>query len=118
MAYTAFENGVPVSSDTGLVVVTDIRNNLAALRDALALGGMVGWNYSKTDGTGTAEEPQYVYYANSTLKIRGTLTWTSGNVTVAVWAFSTDSGGTYPDTIGTETIAYDGSGNVVTVTWS
>lgn len=118
MAYVPFENGVPVASDTGPTVVTDIANNLAALRDSIVIGSMVGWDYSKTNGTGTASEPQYIYYSNSTLKIRGTLTWTSGDVTAIVWEFSTDSGSTYPDEIGTETISYDGSSNVTAVTWS
>lgn len=118
MAYVPFENGVPVSTDNGDTVVADIAKNLAALRDGLVIGGMPGWNYSKLNGTGTAAEPQYIYYANSTMKIRGTLTWSDGNVTTVLWEFSTDSGSTYPDTIGTETISYDIDSNVNTITWS
>jgi len=122
MAYLTFENSVPVSSDNGLDVISDTRKNLEALRDAVQIGAVASWNYSKTDGTGTAEAPQYIFYKNGVNWIRGTLTWgtsggADGNVTVAVWAYSSNSGGAY-DTIGTETIAFDVDGNVTTTTWS
>jgi hypothetical protein len=122
MAYNAFTNGKPIGTDTGPDAIDYIRNNEMALRDAITIGAMKGWNYSKTDGTGSAEQPQYVYYKNGTEWLRGTLTWgttggESGNVTVAVWAYSSNSGGAW-DTIGTETITYDSSGNVTATTWS
>lgn len=40
-----------------------------------------------------------------------------GNVTQAVWAYSSNSGSTY-DTIGTESITYDLGSNVTAVSWS
>lgn len=122
MAYLPFENDVPVSSDNGNVVIDDIRKNLMALRDAVQIGGVAGWNYSKTDGTGTATQPQYVFYKNGTDWIRQTLTWgttggADGNVTVVLVEYSSNSGVAY-DTVGTETIAYDVDANVTSTTWS
>lgn len=118
MAYTPFENGKPSSADNGDDVVADVEKNLAALRDAVAIGSMPGWNYSKLNGSGSAEKPQYVYFSNGTNKIRGTLTWTGDDVTKMVWEFSTDSGSTYPDIMGTLNIVYDGNDNVVSEEWS
>lgn len=122
MPYNSFTNDKPIGTDTGPQAIDYARNNLMAMRDAVNMGTMKSWNYSKTDGTGTAEQPQYIFYKNGTLWLRATLTWgtvggEAGNVTVAVWAYSTNSGGAY-DTIGTETIAYDASANVVSTTWS
>ncbi|MFT5766728.1 MAG: hypothetical protein ACI9DH_000547 [Halioglobus sp.] len=122
MAYLAFENDVPVSSDNGNDVIDDIRKNLMAMRDAVQMGAVASWNYSKTDGTGTAEQPQYIFYKNGTDWLRATLTWgttggADGNVSVALWEFSSNSGGAY-DSMGTETIAFDVDANVVSTTWS
>ena len=122
MAYTSLVNDKPAASDNGLDFADYTRENLMAMRDAVAMGAMENWNYSKTDGTGTAEQPQYVFYKNGTNWIRGTLTWgtsggADGNVTVALWEYSSTSGSSY-DTIGTQTMAYDTSGNLETITWS
>ena len=121
MAYTAFADNKPVASDAGLAVINDTRNNLMAMRDAVVLGGMAGWDYAPTGGT--AEQPDAVIYSKGTEAIKGTLTWGSsggadGNVTQAVWAYSSNSGSTYPDAIGTEAVTYDSGGNVTAVTWS
>lgn len=118
MAYNDFTDGKPVGTDNGLVTVDYMRENLMALRDSVVMAAMPGWNYSKT-GT---EQPSIVLYSKGTERVRGTLTWgtsggADGNVTIAVWAYSANSGTLY-ETIGTETIAYDTSGNVTTVTWS
>lgn len=122
MAYVPFVDDKPVSSDNGNDTIDDARENLMALRDAVIIGALAGWNYSKTDGTGSAEQPQYIIYKNGTNWIRATLTWGSsggsdGNVTVALWEYSSNSGTGY-DTIGTETIAYDTASNVTSTTWS
>jgi hypothetical protein len=66
---------------------------------------------------GTAAEPATLTYSKSTERVRASLTWASGKVTVAVYAYSSTSGSSY-DTIGTNTITYDGSGNVTATTWS
>lgn len=69
-----------------------------------------------------ADQPRTLAYTKSTERIRAALTWGTsggslGNVTVAVYSYSSDSGATY-STIGTKTITYDGSGNVTATTWS
>ena len=68
-------------------------------------------------GTNTAATPQSMTYTKSTERVRASLTWSSGNVTVASYYYSADSGATY-DLIGTNTITYDGSDNVTATTWS
>ena len=118
MPYLPFTDAKPVSSDPAVNVITDTRTNLAALRDGVTIGGLAGWSYSKTNGTGTSGEPQYIYFTKDIQIIRGALTWVNGFVTVVVWTFSYDSGVTYPDSMGTETITYDVDGNVVTVVWT
>jgi hypothetical protein len=118
MAYTAFDQTLPDgSTQSGAQVDNSIVENFKALWHGIVMGVMKGWNYSKTDGTGTAEEPQYMFYKNGTDWIRLTLTWSSGRVTQTVYDYSSNSGSSY-DTVGTETIAYDGSDNVTSTTWS
>jgi len=115
MTYTAFADDKPVASDSGLTVVDDTRNNLMAMRDAVVMGAMSGWNYAPSGGT--AEEPATLTYSKGTERLRATLTWSGGNVTQAVWAYSSNSGSTF-DTIGTESITYDSGSNVTAVSWS
>lgn len=118
MAYSDFTDGKPVGTDTGLDAIDTIRENLMALRDAVVAGAMAGWDYSSSGGG----EPATVTYSKGTERIRGSLTWgtsggADGNVTQAVWEYSSDSGGSY-DAIGTESVSYDASANVTAVTWS
>lgn len=122
MPYTAFDAAKPAGTSNGTTTCTEIRQNLAAIRDAVVAGFMEGWNYSITAGTGTAEQPQYIFFKSGVEWIRQTLTWgttggADGNVTVIVTEYSSNSGGAY-DAIGTLTIAYDASANVTTTTWS
>lgn len=115
MTYTAFADNKPTVDTNGLQVVDDTRNNLMAMRDAVVMGAMAGWNY--TPSGGTAEEPATLTYSKGVERLRATLTWSGGNVTQALWSHSSDSGSTF-DTIGTETITYDAGGNVIAVSWS
>ena len=91
----------------------------AIIRDIAALGAAPGWNYSWSGGT--AEKPSVMLWSKGTERLRATCTWgTTGgatdNLTMAVFAYSAD--GTTYDTIGTQTVAYDASGNVTSTTWS
>jgi len=115
MAYTPFVDNKPVGTDTGLQAVDYMRENLMAMRDAVVMGAMKDWNYAPSGAD--LSEPDSVLYSKGTERLRGTLTWTSGNVTTVVWAYSSNSGTSY-DTIGTESIGYDGNGNVTGITWS
>lgn len=122
MAYTPFADNKPVASDNGLQVIDDARINLMAMRDAVSMGAMPGWAYSKTDGAGSAEQPQYIMWSKGTERLRATLTWgttggADGNVTASVWQYSSNSGSSW-DIIGTESITYDASGNVVSSSWT
>lgn len=120
MAYTQYNSAVPTTAQTRQAAIDAIRTNEMAMRDAIIAGNLPGFNYSVSGGT--ADQPQYLYRKKSTEWIRTTLTWgttggEAGNVTVAVYAYSSNSGGLY-DTIGTCTWTYDSSGNVTATTWS
>jgi hypothetical protein len=121
MTYTAFDPAKPTTaSGTRQANVDGTRTNLMAVRDACIVGDFKGFNYSVSGGT--AEQPAITYRKNGTEWLRATLTWgtsggENGNVTVAVYAYSSDSGSNW-STIGTLTIAYDSNGNVTSTTWS
>lgn len=117
MAYTIFDPAKPdAATQNGTAFAQSTRDNLKAVRDAAIMGGcFYGWNMAATGGT--AAEPTTLTYSKGTERVRATLTWASGNVTQAVYAYSSNSGTSY-DTIGTKTITYDASGNVTATTWS
>ena len=120
MAYTQFDPAKPDASTQNITqFATSVRTNLAAIRDIATLGAAPGWNYSWSGGT--AAKPSVMLWSKGTERLRATCTWgTTGgatdNLTVAVFAYSAD--GTTYDTIGTQTIAFDASGNVTSTTWS
>lgn len=120
MAYNQFDDTLPVSTATGPQTVTDIRDNQQAMRDMIVLGGMVSWNMAASGGT--AEQPTQLLYSKSTERLKSALTWGTsgggdGNVTQAIYSYSSNSGTDY-DTIGTLTPTYDTDGNVTATTWS
>lgn len=116
MAYTAYNESYPDGTRTGPQVVSDIKANLLAMRDAIVMGGgFFGWAMAATGGT--ADAPTTLTYSKGTERVRATLTWSAGKVTQALYAYSANSGGSY-DTIGTKTITYDGSDNVTGTSWS
>ncbi len=119
MAYTPYDPSLPNGAHEGPTVITEMKTNMAALRDACVMGGgFFGWALTVTNGSGSAEQPQYLTYAKGTERVRATITWNgSGYVTQAVYEYSSNSGGAY-DTIGTKTITYDGNGNVTGTSWS
>ena len=118
MTYTAFNGALPNgSSQTGTQFGQSARDNLNALRDACIMGGgFYGWNMAATGGT--AAQPALLTYSSGTERLKAALTWDgNGNVSVAVYSYSSDSGGSY-STIKTKTITYDGSQNVTATTWA
>lgn len=121
MAYTVFDPAKPdAATQNGTQFAQSIRDNLSAIRDAIVMGSVAGWNFSKSGGT--AEMPGIILYSKGTGRIRITLTWgTTGgatdNVTVAVYAYSSTGGASY-DTIGTKTITWDAAGLITATTWS
>lgn len=117
MAYTPFDPTKPdAATQNGTAFAQSARDNLNAIRDAVVVGGgFFGWDMAVAGGT--ADEPATLTYSNGTERVRSMLTWSGGNVTQAVYAYSSNSGAAY-DTIGTKTITFDGSGNVTATTWS
>ena len=119
MAYTQFDPAKPDAGTQNITqFATSVRTNLAAIRDIAALGAAPGWNYSWSGGS--AEKPSVMLWSKGTERLRATCTWgTTGgatdNLTVTVFAYSAD--GTTYDTIGTQTVAFDASGNVTSTTW-
>jgi hypothetical protein len=121
MAYALFDQTKPdPATQAGTAFGTSTRENLLAIRDAVCLGVMPGFNFSTSGGT--ASQPGTIYFKKSTEWLKIVLTWgtvggENGNVTVAVYSYSSNSGGAY-DTIGTETNTYDTDGNCTATTWS
>lgn len=117
MAYTIHDSTKPdAATQNGTAIMGSIRFNENALRDACIMGGgFPGFNMVASGGT--AAEPALLTYSKGTERIKAALTWASGNVTVAVYSYSANSGTLY-ETIGTKTITYDGSSNVTATTWS
>ncbi len=117
MPYTPFDQTKPdAATQNGTAFGASIRNNLNAIRDACIMGGgFPGFNMSKSGGT--AAEPAQILYSKGTERVRATLTWSGGLVTQAVYAYSSNSGGSY-DTIGTVTLTWDGSNYLTSTTWS
>lgn len=122
MAYTLHDPTKPdPATQTGTQFGTSTRDNLNALRDAAIMGGgFPGFDMAATGGT--PSEPATITYSKGVERVRASLTWSGGNVTVAVYAYSANSGADYTTTpggaIGTKTVTYDGSGNVTNSTWS
>lgn len=122
MAYTHFDQAKPDGTGNGSVTLQHMRENMVAMRDIVTLGASPGWNYSWSGGT--ADRPTTMLWskAGSTERLRSVNTWgvTGGaadNVTQSALSYSADSG-TIWVLMGTQTIAYDASGNVTSTTWS
>lgn len=128
MAYTPFDKSVPDASTESInQITTSTRENFEAIRDAVVAGDMPGWEMSTSGGT--AEQPAEIIYARSTERVKIALTWGSsggadGNVTDAIYSYSSNSGTNYDlmaDTdfpLAKQTITYDSSGNVTATGWS
>lgn len=127
MAYTPYDPTKPdAAAQTLTQMGTSQRNNFNSVRDACILGGgFFGFNLAVSGGT--AAQPAQLLYSKGTERVRALLTWgtvggEAGNVTVAVYAYSANSGVDYTVTpngaIGTKTVTYDASGNVLSTLWS
>lgn len=93
--------------------------DLATVRNMIA-AGLIGWDYSTAGGTAT--QPAQIFYKSGAEWIKVALTWgtaggESGNVTTAIYRYSSNAGVAYT-TIGTKTMSYDSAGNVTAATWS
>jgi hypothetical protein len=91
-----------------------------ALRDAIAVGALVGWNMTQSGSPGLY--PQSLLFTKGSEIIKADITWgttgtAEGNPLVIIYSYSANSGGVY-DTIGTITMAYDSLGAMTSATWS
>ena len=129
MAYTHYVDTTPTLSQDGDDAVDSMRNNMLALRDAVIMGVMVGWDMTVTPGTGSNEKPQYLYMHKngaSTARLRITYTWGTtggedGNPTVLALHYTADDdplGSAVWDSMGTFTITYNSDGTVASGAWS
>lgn len=123
MSYTHFDAARPDVAAGGATRTTEIgyaRSNDVALADMLAaFAGMDNFNLSIS--AGTADVPTEMLATNGSQIVKMGFTYGAGVtadlVTVITLSKSTDTGSTY-SSIRTCTIAYDGSGNFVSTTWS
>ena len=120
MVYVPFVPDKPVIADDGDVVINNTRENLMALRDAVVVGALVGWELLST--TGPAAEPTQIIYDKGTERLKLDITWgtsggSDGNPLTIIPAYDGDAGASY-DTMGTLTYTYDSSGNVTSVEWT
>jgi hypothetical protein len=125
MVYVAFVSDKPVIADDGDVVITNTRENLMALRDAVVAGALVDWDMSQTVGGGDTDEPDEILYSNNgnTEALKLDITWGTaggedGNPTVIVYHYSTDDFSGSDETIGTWTGTYNSNGTLTVGTWS
>ena len=121
MAYTGLDLTKPDgATQNGTQVLQSVRDNQRALRDMIVGNFTAGWAMAPSGGT--AAQPAQILRSAGAESLRAALTWGTtgggaGNVTQAVYAYSSNSGGSY-DTVGTLSITYDTSGYVTGTTWS
>lgn len=119
MPYVQFNSTKPTGAANGSTTLQHVRENLAAIRDIVAMGAAPGWAYSV--GAGTNAKPTTMLWKNGTEWIRAVVTYgTSGgaadNAVTVVFSYSANSGVAY-DTIGTQSLNYDANGDVVSTSW-
>lgn len=119
MAYTAFDETNPATSDTGSQFVDNTRYNLLAVRDALIFHGMFPeWDLTVTT---PGAEPDVIVYDKGTERVKLTFTWSSGRPATIKAEYSSNSGSSYDpmgSTNGLLTMTYDVNGFVSTGVWS
>ena len=117
MNYVPFDQAKPDATDNGVVVLQTIRENFAAMRDALFMGNIAGWSVSAYGND--LSEPDGFVATKGVEIIRSMLTYinsgvSSGNVSIAVYDYSLDSGTNYSP-IQTKTYSYDVNGDFQTM---
>lgn len=121
MAYVQFDATKPNGATAnGTTVLSELRDNMEALRDMVVAGTLYGW--ACTASGGTADMPTTMLHSKGTERLRETITWGStggatNNPQTILYSYSSNSGSSY-DAIGTITYTYDASGNVTSWAWS
>ena len=122
MAYDTFDRTHPVITDTRQDVVDETRYNLNALADALLMGGNPLPGYAYSWSTGTASDPENIYYKNGNDWIHLDITWGSGggedgNPTEVGYYYSDDAGSNWA-TMGIQTFTWTVDGDLASTAWS
>lgn len=97
-AYTELDSNAPDgTSGTGTTFSASALANDRALRDIGITFRAKGFVQTRTNGTGTADQPQFITWINSTLGIgfRWNMTWTGFDLTSIAYEWSNDSGATW-----------------------
>lgn len=127
MAYTKLNRATPAGTQAGTAVPVSARENLCALADGIIFGALPDYLFSVSVGSGSAEEPQYLYWTNSSanIKLRATLTWGTtggedGNIKQMVLDLSINGGTDYTTAPGgnicTIVNSYDSNGYLTSST--
>ena len=125
MPYAAFDKNKPSGASNGTVTTQEIRDNLMALRDAVVTGGIPGFNCAASGGT-EDQRLQYLFTGtgvNAAERVKVTVVWgttggATGNPETITFTYSSDSGVSYPITIGVLTVVYTANGYFSSYTWS
>lgn len=117
MPYKHYQPDKPVMTDSGQQIIDATRENLMAMRDAVVMGTMPGWD-SYTSG-GTPDYPAYMVYTRGGERLSMAIAWGSGDtegyITAIGCYYRLDDGVTWQN-IGTATVDY--STPFPTITWS
>jgi len=87
---------------------------------SLLFDSPVGWNYSYSGAD--PSQPDSITYSQGTERYRVTLTWGTtggedGNITQAVFEYSSNSGGSY-SSVGTVVFTFNAGGDLLSSNWS
>lgn len=118
-AHTDFDSANPQGSQTPANAIASTLNDLRALRDVIITGKVQGFVQTRTNGTGTANQPQFITWLNATLTtgFRWNITWTGFQPTTVTEEWSNDNGATWT-AIGAQVNTFDGSNNITASTVS
>ena len=121
--YNYFKSHYPIADQTGTELVLDTKNSLQALRDAITVDAMYGWNYinsaSMTPAQGTYSQPTNMFWWKTIdgvyHRIQANITgWGTYGATVINWNYYSNN---ITLVIGTETTTWDSNGNFIGSSW-
>lgn len=115
-----FDSNIPAGSDNPTDYSADNLSNLRALRDLIIAGLVPGFVHSRTNGTGTADQPQYVSWYNATLGIgfRWHITWTATKPTSVLEEWTNDFAAAWIAVGSAQVNTFDASNNITASTQS
>lgn len=117
-AYTHFDASNPQGSQTGPNFATSTLADLIALRNSFFTGKVKDYVFERTNGSGSADDPQFFYFKNASTNIwfRATNTWSSGKLTTQTWDWSNDAGASWAAVHAADSNTFDASYNVTAST--